>query len=142
MRVRVIAQTFTDLWRHRRMLNPFRAGFYAVELFSHKVMRYSVPLFLILLYFSNVLLAFQSPFFDFLLLFQLIFYVLGVAAWLLDRAGLHFKILTLPLYFVLANAAVVIAFYKFLRGERFAAWQPVREAETRGRRAEDAESVG
>lgn len=130
MRVRVIAQTFTDLWRHRRMLNPFRAGFYAVELFSHKVLRYAVPLFLLLLYFSNLALAFYSPFFDFLLLFQLLFYVLAVAAWLLDRAGISFKFLSLPLYFVLANAAVVIAFYKFLRGERFAAWQPIRDAET------------
>jgi cellulose synthase/poly-beta-1,6-N-acetylglucosamine synthase-like glycosyltransferase len=128
MRVRVIAQTLTDLWRHRRMLNPFRAGFYAVELFSHKVLRYSVPFFLLLLYFSNLVLAFYSPFFNFLLLLQLLFYVPAIFAWLLDRAGVSFKILSLPLYFVLANAAVVVAFYKFLRGERYAAWQPIRES--------------
>src|SRR6185503_16546077 len=30
MRVRVITQTFADLWRHRSMLNPFRSGFYAI----------------------------------------------------------------------------------------------------------------
>ena len=47
MRVRVITQTFTDLWRHRAMMNPLRSGFYAVELLSHKVMRYLVPFFLI-----------------------------------------------------------------------------------------------
>jgi cellulose synthase/poly-beta-1,6-N-acetylglucosamine synthase-like glycosyltransferase len=130
MRVRVIAQTLTDLWRHRRMLNPFRAGFYAVELFSHKVLRYAVPLFLLLIYFSNLVLAFYSTFFNFLLLVQLLFYVPAIFAWLLDRAGVSFKILSLPLYFVLANAAVVVAFYKFLRGERYAAWQPIRESNT------------
>jgi cellulose synthase/poly-beta-1,6-N-acetylglucosamine synthase-like glycosyltransferase len=27
MRVRVITQTYTDLWRHRHMLNPLRSGF-------------------------------------------------------------------------------------------------------------------
>jgi cellulose synthase/poly-beta-1,6-N-acetylglucosamine synthase-like glycosyltransferase len=43
MRVRVIAQTFTDLWRHRSMLNPFRSGLYGVQLISHKVLRYMVP---------------------------------------------------------------------------------------------------
>src|ERR1043166_960157 len=32
MRVRVIRETFTDLWRHRAMMNPFRNGFYAVQL--------------------------------------------------------------------------------------------------------------
>src|SRR5437879_2712738 len=47
MRVRVIAQTFADLWRHRSMLNPLKSGFYAVQLFSHKVMRYFVPIFMI-----------------------------------------------------------------------------------------------
>ncbi|HEX8194863.1 MAG TPA: glycosyltransferase family 2 protein [Pyrinomonadaceae bacterium] len=141
MRVRVIAQTFTDLWRHRRMLNPFRAGFYAVELFSHKVLRYAVPLFLLSLYFSNLVLAFHSPFFDFFLLFQLLFYVLAAAAWLLDRAGISFKLLSLPLYFILANAAVVIAFYKFLRGERFAAWQPIREEEEKRRRGEGERQI-
>jgi len=141
MRVRVIAQTFTDLWRHRRMLNPFRAGFYAVELFSHKVLRYAVPLFLLSLYFSNLVLAFHSPFFDFFLLFQLLFYVLAAAAWLLDRAGISFKLLSLPLYFVLANAAVIIAFYKFLRGERFASWQPIREEGETRRRGEGERQI-
>src|SRR4030095_12062588 len=32
MRVRVIAQTYTDLWRHRPMMNPLRSGFYAIQL--------------------------------------------------------------------------------------------------------------
>jgi len=141
MRVRVIAQTFTDLWRHRQMLNPFRAGFYAIELFSHKVLRYAVPLFLLSLYFSNLALAFRSPFFDFFLLFQLLFYVLAAAAWVLDRAGISFKLLSLPLYFVLANAAVIIAFYKFLRGERFASWQPIREEGETRRRGEGERQI-
>src|SRR5713101_6481024 len=28
MRVRIITQTLTDLWRHRAMMNPWRSGFY------------------------------------------------------------------------------------------------------------------
>ena len=44
MRVRVISQTFTDLWRNRSMMNPFKSGFYAIELISHKVFRYAVPI--------------------------------------------------------------------------------------------------
>ncbi|HEX7957863.1 MAG TPA: glycosyltransferase family 2 protein, partial [Pyrinomonadaceae bacterium] len=56
MRVRVIAQTYTDLWRHRAMLNPLRGGFYSVELFSHKVLRYAVPAFLAVLLASSLAL--------------------------------------------------------------------------------------
>jgi hypothetical protein len=54
-------------------------------------------------------------------LLQIAFYLLASIDWLLKRIGISFKILSLLLYFVLLNATVVISFYKFLRGERFAA---------------------
>ena len=60
MRVRVIAQTLTDLWRHRAMMNPFHSGFYAVQLLSHKVMRYAVPFFLIAILAASAILARHS----------------------------------------------------------------------------------
>lgn len=128
MRVRVISQTFTDLWRYRKMMNPFRSGFFAVELVSHKLFRYSVPIFLILLYLSSFALAFRSEFFEFVLLVQTFFYILALVAWLLEKSGKSFRLLAIPLYFVLTNAASLIGFYKFLRGERYAKWEPIRES--------------
>jgi hypothetical protein len=127
MRVRVIAQTFTDLWRHRAMLSPLRAGFYAVELLSHKVLRYAVPVFLAGLLVASAALAPFSLFFAAVFAAQVCFYLAAVAGWLLERAGARVRLLALPHYFVLANAAVVLAFYKFLRGERYARWEPIRE---------------
>jgi hypothetical protein len=35
-------------------------------------------------------------------------------------------VLALPHYFVLANLASVIAMFQFLRGERYARWEPIR----------------
>ncbi|MBV8857716.1 MAG: glycosyltransferase family 2 protein [Acidobacteria bacterium] len=126
MRVRVIAQTLTDLWRHRAMLNPLRAGFYAVELVSHKVMRYLVPLFLVCVLAASALLAPGSRFYAALLAGQLLFYAAALAGWLLLKVGVRARLLALPAYFVLANVACVLAFYKFLRGERFARWETAR----------------
>src|SRR5262245_36151611 len=56
-RVRIISQTFADLWRNRSVLNPLRSGFYAVQLWSHKIMRYLVPLFLIAIFITTGFLA-------------------------------------------------------------------------------------
>jgi cellulose synthase/poly-beta-1,6-N-acetylglucosamine synthase-like glycosyltransferase len=126
MRVRVIAQTFTDLWRHRPMLNPFHSGFYAVQLLSHKVMRYLVPFFLIAFCGASALLAFDSFLYRAILMVQLTGYGCALLALALERAGVRTRILALPQYFVLANLASVIALYKFLRGERFAHWEPIR----------------
>ncbi len=130
MRVRVISQTFTDLWRNREMLNPFRSGFYAVELLSHKVLRYAVPLFLILIFISSFLLAFKSAFFDVVLSVEMGFYLMALVFWLFEKSGKSAGILAIPSYFVLANLASLIGFYKFLRGERYARWEPIREKGT------------
>lgn len=127
MRVRVITQTFTDLWRHRSMLNPLRSGFYAVQLWSHKVMRYMVPLFLPGVLISSWLLIERSPFFATVFFAQIFFYTLAAAGWALEQVGVHSRVLALPHYFVLANLASLLAFFKFLSGERYASWEPARE---------------
>ena len=127
MRVRVISQTFTDLWRNRRMMNPFHSGFFAVELFSHKLLRYAVPLFLLSTFVSTAVLMRHSWFFDFMFWAQIAFYLLALIGWAYEKAGSPRGIMAIPHYFVLANLASVLGFYKFLRGERYAAWEPIRE---------------
>lgn len=127
MRVRVITQTLNDLWRHRSMLNPFRAGFYAVQLLSHKVLRYLAPFFLIGLVITSAILAVTSLPFRIALIGQFCAYGSTLLSWVLERAGVHSRMLALPQYFMLANLASLIAFYKFLSGERYARWQPIRE---------------
>ena len=127
MRVRVIAQTYTDLWRHRRMLNPMRGGFYSIELLSHKVLRYAVPLFLVAVFAASAALAPGSLFYAAAFFAQALVYLAALLSLALGRAGLHSRVLALPGYFVLANFAAVLAFYKFLRGERYARWEPIRE---------------
>lgn len=128
MRVRVITQTYNDLWRHRHIFNPFRYGVYALQLFSHKVMRYLVPVFLAMLLLSSLVLAARSRFFAFVLVLQLAAYVAALFGYLLERAGVRSGLISLPHYFLLANWAAVVAFYEFARGERYAKWEPIRQA--------------
>lgn len=129
MRVRVISRTIGDLWRNREMLNPARSGFFAVELISHKLLRYGVPFFLILMLATSVAAAFHSTFFFVIFTLQLGFYATALIAWLLEKNEIKVGILAMPLYFVLANSAALIGFYKFLRGERYVRWEPIRENE-------------
>lgn len=127
MRVRVISQTFNDLWRNRDMLNPLKCGFYAVELISHKAMRYAVPVFLLLLFFSTAFLAISSTAFMIVFALQIVFCLNVLIGWIMEKNGVKSAVFSMPLYFVLANLASVIGFYKFLSGERFASWEPIRE---------------
>jgi len=128
MRVRIIAQTFTDLWRNRDMLNPLKSGFFAIELISHKVLRYAVPFILLAFLLANIVLAESSTFYAAVLAAHVLFYMLAFTGWLLERAGKRMSVLAMPLYFVLANLASLVAFYKFLRGETYANREPIRQA--------------
>lgn len=127
MRVRIIAQTLTDLWQHRALLNPLRGGFFSVQLLSHKVLRYLVPFFLMIIFLTSAGLAMRSVFYAILFAAQVLFYLGALFGWLLERRGATLGPMVLPAYFVLANLAAVLAFYQFLRGERYARWEPIRE---------------
>lgn len=127
MRVRVITQTYTDLWRHRSMLNPFKAGFYAVQLISHKVLRYLVPVFLLSLLATSIVLAQTSIIYALIAGAQVLFFLVAALSALLERLGVSIRLLALPRYFVLTNLAALLAFYEFVKGNRYAHWQPIRE---------------
>lgn len=126
-RVRIISQTFADLWRNRGVLNPFRSGFYAVELWSHKLMRYLVPVFLIAIFVASAFLVTRNVFYAVMFVGQVAFYLAALVSWVLERMGVTFSLLALPQYFVITNLASLIAFVKFVTGERYTRWEPSRE---------------
>jgi hypothetical protein len=86
-----------------------------------------VPFFLLAILFTSAALAPRSLFYALVLIAQLVCYGAAGASALLERAGVHNRLLALPQYFVLANVASLIACYKFLSGERYARWEPIRE---------------
>ena len=107
MRVRVIAQTFTDLWRHRAMLNPLRSGLYGIQLLSHKVMRYFVPFYLMALLATSAVLAMDSTAYRALFLVQSVGYACGVMSWLLERIGVQQSRARAPSLFCAGECRVV-----------------------------------
>lgn len=131
MRTRIITQTYRDLWRMRAMMNPLRSGFYAVQLFSHKVLRYAVPLFLLVNLAASLRLASRSRLHRFLVAAQTLIGVVAAVSSLLERTEARgnkvARLLALPRYFLLSNAAPLLAIWKVLSGERYAQWETVRE---------------
>ncbi len=52
---------------------------------------------------------------------------MALVGWFTEKKGINLGILAMPLYFVLTNLASLVGFYKFLSGERYARWEPIRE---------------
>lgn len=131
MRTRIMTQTYRDLWRVRALMNPRKTGFYALQLWSHKVCRYAAPLFFLVGAISSLKLASKSKPHRFLVAVQgAIVLAAAWGTWLERRSGGQTpspKILAMPRYFLMSNAAPLLAVWKVLRGERFASWETARE---------------
>jgi cellulose synthase/poly-beta-1,6-N-acetylglucosamine synthase-like glycosyltransferase len=126
MRVRVIEQTMTALRRYYEVLNPFRHGMFAVQMICHKVLRYTVPLWLILAFISSAFLVQTSDLYALIFLGQVSLYLAAALGLLCERMGFRLGPLSIPYYFVLVNFASVMAFLKFIRGQKHVVWEPVR----------------
>ena len=125
MRCRVARRAIATLHDYRHLLNPFRFGIYAVQLFSHKVLRYNIWVCLCLMFLSSVLLAPGSAFYANLLAVQLMFYVLAVLGYIVPPSASSRRLLTIPLYFCLTNLASANASWAFLTGRPSAStWEP------------------
>jgi cellulose synthase/poly-beta-1,6-N-acetylglucosamine synthase-like glycosyltransferase len=124
MKVRIIAKDLRALLSNPVMLNPFRDAGAAVALWSHKLLRWLVPYFLLALFASNACLVRVSTF-RVLLSAQVIFYALAVAGMLLGEWARH-GIFSVPASFCIVNAAAFFGTLSCAFGRTFGRWTPAR----------------
>ena len=124
MRVRVATRGMRGLLSVPELLQPWRRPWIAFQLFSHKVLRWTVPLLLILIFLGSAANLQQLPF-QIAFGLQVLFYgfVLFSLAVPLHR---RWSILGVPLFFCTLNAAALVSMVKMLRGYRFTTWETVR----------------
>lgn len=124
MRVRVITRGMRGLLSVPELLKPWKYPWIAFQLFSHKVLRWMVPMFLLVLLAANLVLM-NQPYFRTLMILQLAFYALA-ALQVLVPIHRRWKPLGIPLYFCTLNAAAMLGVIDLLRGKKHVIWQPVR----------------
>jgi cellulose synthase/poly-beta-1,6-N-acetylglucosamine synthase-like glycosyltransferase len=126
MRVRVVTRAMRGLLSVSDVLKPWKFPWPAFQLWSHKILRWMVPLFLIAIFVSNLfLLDKNQPFFRAVMVAQLAFYAAAILNMVLP---LHraFKPLGIPLFFCTLNAAALFSMIELGRGKKYVTWQTVR----------------
>ncbi len=122
-KVRTVIRGMTALQRHAEVLNPFKFGWFSVQVLSHKIMRWAVPWCLMALFIASLLLYHKGGFYWLATIGQFLFYGLVVAGHLSEplRAKPYVKI---PYFFLQVNIAIANAFIEFVRGKRMTVWAP------------------
>jgi len=122
-KVRTVLRGISALASHAEVLNYGRYGLFAFEVFSHKLMRWLVPWFLLLLFVVNCSLAGEHWFYSLVLVGQLGFYGLAVAAHM-NNVLKDNALVRIVYFFVQVNIAIGDASIQFLQGKRMTVWQP------------------
>ncbi|MCC7202304.1 MAG: glycosyltransferase family 2 protein [Nitrospirae bacterium] len=126
MRIRVISRGMRGMLYMKKLFNPLRYGFVSFQLISHKLLRWLIPLFLVVIFLSNLFLL-SNPFYKIIFILQIAFYGMAFVGWVGERWNIKLKFVSVPLYFSTVNIASVISLYKTLRGYKAVTWETLRK---------------
>jgi cellulose synthase/poly-beta-1,6-N-acetylglucosamine synthase-like glycosyltransferase len=124
-RARVIARGLRGKWIMRDFFSPLRHPWFCLQVLSHRVLRWAVPFFLIIVLVANAFLL-GEPFYRWVFAAQLAFYGLALLGWALERRGAKVRLLMLPFYFCVVNASPLVAVWSLLRGDLKVTWDTGR----------------
>jgi len=124
-KVRTVMRGMAVLFHMRELLNPLRHPRVAWQLWSHKVLRWTVPFFLVGLFVAAAALAGRHVIYALALVAQAALYAFALAAYL-DRRLEAKSLFRIPLFFTNVNLSILVAWVRFLSGARQVTWEPSR----------------
>jgi cellulose synthase/poly-beta-1,6-N-acetylglucosamine synthase-like glycosyltransferase len=128
LKVRIISKDLRALLADCALLNPFRYGATAIGLWSHKLLRWLVPYFLLATLATNSFLV-GSRLFQIALGAQLVFYGIAIAGFALPGRAAKLP-WSVPMSFCVVNAAALLGTVKCIAGGTSGVWVTERESES------------
>jgi len=123
-KMRIVSKDLRGLLRTPECLNPLQVGKVAVGLWSHKLLRWCIPYFLIGLLISNVALA-RNPLYEATLVAQGSFYLIALLGFLPAKRRNPFPLSAIS-SFCLVNLAALFGTLHCCTLQSAGRWKPVR----------------
>lgn len=123
-KIRICAGGWQSIQRLNKRLTPTKLPLLYFQYFSHRVLRWTVnPFLMLIILFTNLALAVNDNFFLLVLVLQVLFYSFSFAGFLLEKRQLKVKVFFLPYYFCIMNYSVVMGMIRYLKGSQSAVWE-------------------
>lgn len=102
----------------------------AYAFFSHKVLRWFGPLFILLICAGLSVLTYYKPehYSIYLFLAGFVILMLPLMDYILSTLGIHIKVLRGIRYFMAMNIALLIGFIKYVKGIQKSSWEPPKRS--------------
>jgi cellulose synthase/poly-beta-1,6-N-acetylglucosamine synthase-like glycosyltransferase len=123
-KIRISSGNFQNLKRFWALLFKFNAV--SFTFFSHKVLRWILPVFLIGMVFHIINHQDQSLFYQILYFGLLLIPISFIVDFIARKRGVHLVWLRFIIHFVSMNLALFIGLIRFFGGIRSSVWQPTK----------------
>ena len=128
---RIAAGGLQSIWWLRSMLNPLHQPLVTFQYVSHRVLRWSVtPVAMVLLLLANIALVIlgAGSFYAVMLILQVLFYLMALMGWLMNRYGYKNKLLYTTYYFVFMNFNVFRGMAYLKSHGKSGAWEKAKRS--------------
>ena len=128
---RIAAGGLQRIWWLRSILNPFHQPLVTFQYVSHRVLRWSItPIAMVLLLLVNIALVAMGAgnFYTVILILQILFYLMALAGWLLNRYGYKNKLLYTAYYFIFMNFNVFRGMAYLRTHGKSGAWEKAKRS--------------
>ncbi len=120
-RIRMVAGSLATIKYFKHLLLP-NFGFTAFAIWSHKCLRYLLPIYLIIVLLATICMP-KSGLKYFLVYFQLFFYALSIIGIYLEKKGIRIFIFKLLSFFLMMNYGFIRGILRFCFGFQNSSWQ-------------------
>jgi cellulose synthase/poly-beta-1,6-N-acetylglucosamine synthase-like glycosyltransferase len=128
---RIVSRSIRGLMRVKEVMNPSQTGIFALEVISHKLLRWLIPFFLALGVIGSILLAPTGEvFFQLVVLATFLLTSLATFAHISNRPDSLSTLLSVPYYFVMVNTHAARGAVSALRGETPVTWKSARSTDS------------
>ncbi len=97
-------------------------GWSCFFLWSHKLLRWLSPMYLMVILLFSLFLQPESFLYPGLLIIQAAFYGMALVGWVLEKMKMNFIIFKVPLFFVSMNVGFFLGIIRFIKGKQNAMW--------------------
>jgi len=129
-KIRIAAGGIQSIIWLKGLLNPFPMPVLSFQYISHRVLRWTiVPFLMILALILNFIIVFAgdaSFIYQLLLIAQIGFYFMAIVGWIMEERQIKMKIFFIPYYFCMMNYAVLMGIRRFALGKQSAIWEKAK----------------
>ena len=124
---RIVNRSFRGLIKVKRTLNPFKTGFFSLQVLSHKLLRWLIPFFLTGIAIVSIIYSYQqNSFFQVFYVLEMLFLWLAIIGYLKHKQESISPVFFYPYYFLMVNYYSMVGVLKALTGSIQVTWSTPR----------------